>query len=795
MTAPLVDAALEARANKTVAWLGFGLNALSLRAFVDAHHAILHADARGRDDTRVVVDAHGEPRKEGDRFTEIATTLDRVQLTVHGHTWQLRAPCAIDIGTRVAVDDCRLTVGKGELAITGNAPLQPKPEDRLEATLTTRHLDLRDIHALLAPGHQAPPKTDFEIHAHLSGTRASPVGVLQLAGHGSEIDEGGLPENVLYKISGHYADKRVSGQASARQSGTRLGIGATFDLPVTLDDDEQPVTLELEARPVPFYKIRQLLPAKIANISGFFSLRVRASGTTRHPTVNAELHVPSWGLDNLRDNNSIANLSYDGHELVVNSVTSPRGAGAHRVAVAAASAAQLGHGDDGAARAGRPSCALLRAPRDAVHALVHDAPLVASAEVRNVELVRRCCCRSSAGIRRSLPGGSTRRFRAAAARCTGRPCTPRSRGWSWPRPGIVDHLDVVGDVQWENGRVQLSGRAALRGAPLLTYRGVAQLDGRRLFDGDGWQNGALDIDFDVPSYPLARLRNLQPRLHAIDGTVHAQAQLRGTFASPELRVALDGRDVGLAHGRFARLGGELHLRQSHWSFDLSGRDTGGGDVRVAGDLPADWDAPMRMSIDARALDVGFLGVLWEVIGDVGGRLDAHVRADGTRNAPPAERRGAARGRALRLPRRQPRRYAAARLAVRIDGDSARLESGQPLRGGDADPGSQGLGAARRPQAAADAAVGAGARGLHRRLRLGRGAPRRRLHARGRSRQGELPRRPRRRARQHRSARARRARRARGARRHARRALSRRSALAGRGARGVVGPGRSSSRCA
>ena len=156
---------------------------------------------------------------------------------------------------------------------------------------------------------------------------------------------------------------------------------------MTLDDDEQPVTLELEARPVPFYKIRQLLPAKIANIKGFFSLRVRASGTTRHPTVNAELHVPSWGLDNLRDNNSIANLSYDGHELVVNSVTSfeaqgligsllrlhpPRNSGTVTMEL----------------RAPVDLVRLLRAPRDAVHALVHDAPLVASAEVRDVDLTK-----------------------------------------------------------------------------------------------------------------------------------------------------------------------------------------------------------------------------------------------------------------------------------------------------------------------------------------------------------------------------------------------------------------------
>ena len=129
MTAPLVEAALEARANKTVAWLGFGLNALSLRAFADAHHAILHADARGRDDTRVVVDAHGEPRKEGDRFTDDRrprSTACSSPCTATPGSCARRAPST---SARASPSTTAASPSaSGELAITGNAPLQPKPE-------------------------------------------------------------------------------------------------------------------------------------------------------------------------------------------------------------------------------------------------------------------------------------------------------------------------------------------------------------------------------------------------------------------------------------------------------------------------------------------------------------------------------------------------------------------------------------------------------------------------------------------------------------------------------------------
>jgi len=77
-----------------------------------------------------------------------------------------------------------------------------------------------------------------------------------------------------------------------------------------------------------------------------------------------------------------------------------------------------------------------------------------------------------------------------------------------------------------------------------------------------------------------------------------------------------------------------------------------------------------MSIDTRALDVGFLGALWEEIGDVGGRLDAHVEVAGSRAAPHPV--GWARLDGGRFGfRGDARRYQAA-LALRIDGDEARL---------------------------------------------------------------------------------------------------------------------------
>ncbi|MCU1282720.1 MAG: hypothetical protein JWM53_6266, partial [bacterium] len=132
----------------------------------------------------------------------------------------------------------------------------------------------------------------------------------------------------------------------------------------------------------------------------------------------------------------------------------------------------------------------------------------------------------------------------------------------------------------------------------------------------------------------------------------------------------EGRNVGLAYSRFARIAADARLRDRQWTFEVVGREVGGGNARVAGELSGDWDEPLRMSIDARALDVGFLGALWSEIGEVRGTLGAHVDVSGSRASPRPvgwahleEGRFAFRG--------DPRRYEAA-LDLHIDGDAARL---------------------------------------------------------------------------------------------------------------------------
>src|SRR5213078_1566674 len=78
----------------------------------------------------------------------------------------------------------------------------------------------------------------------------------------------------------------------------------------------------------------------------------------------------------------------------------------------------------------------------------------------------------------------------------------------------------------------------------------------------------------------------------------------------------------------------------------------------------------RLGIDARTLEVGFLGALWEEIGEAHGTVDARVEVGGTRAAPRPSGWVKLEGGHLNF-RHDQRRYQAA-LALRIEGERAIL---------------------------------------------------------------------------------------------------------------------------
>jgi autotransporter translocation and assembly factor TamB len=622
-SAPLVDAALTAQAERTVAWYGLAFNSLVLTAYGDKRGGMLHVEARGKDDNRIAVDVHANPSAD---LKTLDATIDRFGVTVNHHSWQLRDPCHLAIAPVLEIRQCKLGSGKAEVAVGGTLPLVDASAP-LSLVLTTRRLDLRDLGALAAPGHKEPPKTSFDARLQVSGTRKAPIAELELSGTGSQVDEG-LPENVRYQISARYAEKRIKGQASMRQVGVRLGVGARFDVPIALEP-EAPLSLEVEARPVPFFKIRDLLPPALANMQGFFTLRLRAGGTTRHPTLSAELHAPSWGLDDLRDNDTIVDVAYDGDQLTLNSVTSfeatslvasilrikpKRNAGTIKTA----------------AKVHVDLMRLLRDPKHAYQSFARGAPIAASAELRSVDLTK--VPMQILGFAPAVTSGIV----DGSLRMTGTLARPslhaELHGRELAKTGSLQHADAEAKVAWDDGRAQVSGRLMLFAAPLLSWRGYVALDGEQLFGG-GLANAGLAIDVDAPELLLSRVSLLQPRLHGLEGALAAHAAVRGTVGNPELHVEAAGRGLHVGEERFAKARVEASYARATWKFSLAAAEEQGGTLALGGTVARNPAAPLDVRLAARGLDVGFLSAAWEEIGELHGTADGDVVISGTRAAP------------------------------------------------------------------------------------------------------------------------------------------------------------------
>ncbi|MCA1664482.1 MAG: hypothetical protein LC659_09470, partial [Myxococcales bacterium] len=627
VAAPLLRASLKASSDKRVEWYGLSFNTFSLEAAGSREGLLLHVSGSGSGSGRFALDAHGTALWNGDRLVGAEATLDRLRLSANDHVWQTGAPCRLRFDRAATVEKCRLVAGKEEITLDGRVPFVDGPMD---ATLLTHGLDLRELGAFLAPGHKEPPSTNFNLRVHAFGTRQAPLVDLELRGRGSQVDEG-LPENVDYRVDAHYRGGRVDGELSAHQLGTKLGVHARFDLPTSFAQaDDRPLAFELEARPVPFFKIRDSLPPAIAGLRGFFTLTVHASGTTRHPIFDAELHAPSWDLDEQANNDTVVTVTYDGARLRANSVTSfastsfvqsvlrihpSRNTNAMKLELEAP--LDLGQ--------------LLSKPRQMLTALVHSAELHATAEIKAVELER--VPLQMIGVASPFTSGRV----DGALSMTGTLDAPSLHahlaGTGLKKPGLFDEVDVDASFAFERSRAQLSGSLDVRKHRALTWKADADLDAKKLFDGDQWRSGAVRGELEVPRFPLVALRGMEPRLSRISGTLSGKGALRGTLADPQLVVDLSASELELGGDPIGHAHVEASYRDRRYRVRGQATQAHGGNVHADASWSRDKDAPFSLSLKAQRLDIGFLASASEELSSLGGELDAALTVGGTPAAP------------------------------------------------------------------------------------------------------------------------------------------------------------------
>jgi hypothetical protein len=509
------------------------------------------------------------------------------------------------LDTRVHLTNCEFSSGRQRFHIDTLIPLSDTSPIFIVAN--SKDVDLRELGGLLAPGHKMPPQTRLNARLLVLGTRRAPVINLEASGIGSQFDEAGLLETVSYNIDARYASQRVSGEISARQIGTRLGLGARFNLPTTLGDFDSPIYLDLEASPIPFFKIRDLLPPAIANLRGFFNLRAHIGGSLGRPLFNIEADAPSWTLDDLANNNTVTRVTYDGEHLQASSVTS----------FAKTSLAASLFGIRPRRNGGTTTLTLeaTLAPETLWRrpfSLPTTSPLKITLGANRVELAKvplqaiGLPVIFSSGLVDAvlIVGGTLARPRVNLS-VRGRKLRP------WPN-GAPLELDAA--LDYANDLARLTVQTTLGGRPQLVLSGHLGLSSP--FAEGQWRSGVLALDVTAPSLSLSALGRLWPRAARISGDAEATAHIRGTWADPTFDLQAVGRSVNLANTRFDYISLLAHLGD-HPVCRIRAVQPGGGHLDALSEGNS-------LDVISHELDLGFLALASEDIDHVAGRLNADV---------------------------------------------------------------------------------------------------------------------------------------------------------------------------
>lgn len=203
---------------------------------------------------------------------------------------------------------------------------------------------------------------------------------------------------------------------------------------------------------------------------------------------------------------------------------------------------------------------------------------------------------------------------------------------SLTQPLIAGQLRGV-NVKYQNTLLDAASTTLILSQENLTLtrfsftQNGARASGNGTLSLDDWkanEHSAIDLDFDVQSLDLGRLRrefNLEPQ---ISGLVNATGEIKGSIGEPEGRVTLDAFRPGYGAERADRLRAVLRHNDNRMvieSLDLSraqSRFTASGEFRH---MPADLrNGRLQLKWQAAAIDLASIAAVKEIRADLGGTL-------------------------------------------------------------------------------------------------------------------------------------------------------------------------------
>lgn len=591
------------------------LNARGGRQSLEVH---LAANANGPRPTSLQLDIHGRPIERRGRTIGADTVIDRLLVSADQHTWQTKRPARLRIDRAVTLSELRLGSEDQEIGLDGQYIIKGGAFD---AELSTRKLDIAKLVALVNPSLNLP-STNLDARVHAGGTKDAPVADLELKGTMKRFDWGKLQKLMIDPVAFHvrasYAGERVKGDLEATSAVTQLRVRA--DAPLTFGG-ERPLSVELDVEKLALRKLNPVLPAQVAAADGTLNAKLRVQGTTRNPEFDFQVGLTPWQLEEFKNNSSTINVSYHQGMLKVNEetllmrgLTGPQ-AGAIRAELAVP--IDLGQA--------------IAQPAQALEQLEHTTPIRAAVTIKAVDLGKLPL--EFFALSRPLESGvldSTMQLEGTLHQPVLH-VTLSGKGLS--KLGSFDHLDVSTELDYARTLLRLTSHLALRGAPLVNASGQAEVDFQKVIDGERWQQSPIQLDVSIPGYDLKRLRGTQPQLDTLDGSLVADAKVRGSFARPEAQLSAHVDALTLGRVRFSSFQVSGAFKNQAVQAALRADQERGGSFAADASVPLAATQAWKMSAVIHRLSLDFLSGTLESLRTATGTLEAQLAIAGTRSQP------------------------------------------------------------------------------------------------------------------------------------------------------------------